>query len=65
MDSIKVSQNGADRKDRTAAYRQARLNYHVALKNVHTISSLVVRSANKLLAACAKAYKGGMKEALS
>ena len=65
MDSIKVEQNGADRKDRAAVYRQARMNYHVALKNVHTISSLVVRSANKLLAACAKAYKGGMKEALS
>jgi hypothetical protein len=65
MDSIKVSQNGADRKDRAAVYRQARMNYHVALKNVHTISSLVVRSANKLLNACAKAYKGGMKEALS
>lgn len=65
MDSIKVAQNGADSKDRNEAYRKARLNYHVALKNIHTCSGTVVRSANKLLAACAKAYKGGMKEALA
>ena len=65
MDSIKVAQNGADSKDRNEAYRKARLNYHVALKNIHICSGTAVRSANKLLAACAKAYKGGMKDALA
>lgn len=65
MDSIKVAQNGADHKDRSEAYRKARLNYHVALKNIHICSGTIVRSANKLLAACAKAYKGGMKDALA